>query len=128
MNRQRARRQWGGLALVVGVGLVPIGVMAYEGEDQGPPRMGGYPAPMGEHGPMPAQRAGIAGDHHMGPGDHHMAREAAHAPMRAHGHVKKDTGVVEGGFGSGDNSGGSIVGADAVPGHGHGDNQGGGIH
>jgi len=128
---KRRRRLYAAVALVLGAALVPVGAMAADYGEGGKGAAGGQRmAPAGEHRPMPAPaHHGMAGDHQMA-GDHHMAPEAAHADRMVPKHEKpRSRGVVEGGFGSSANSGGSVVGDDTTPaGHWDGGNQGGSIH
>jgi len=122
---KRRRRLYASVALVLGAALVPAGAVAVDYGEGGKGAAGGRTmAPAGEHRPMPASR------HHGMAGDHHMAPEPAHADLMVPKHEKPESrGVVEGGFGSGANSGGSVVGDDTTPaGHWDGGNQGGSIH
>lgn len=123
MNTRR-RRLCVGAALVLGATLLPAGAIA-QSYGEGARGAGGHQMrPAGEHRPMPAAaHHSFTAAHHPAPPDHPMA------PKHVKPHVKaRDSGIVEGGFGSGNNSGGSVIGEDAVQGHLHGDNAGGNIH
>jgi hypothetical protein len=141
LNKNKAVRLCGGLALAVGVSLVPMGAMA---SNHAPaPARAGAPGAAGHHDHMAG--AAAAGHHgataahhsampaaHAAPPARHAAPAAHHAPPKAKAYVhkmapKRDTGSVEGGSGAADNDGGSITGEHA-PAHVHGDNQGGDIH
>jgi hypothetical protein len=116
----RRRQLCVGVALVLGATLLPASAIA-QSYGEGAKGAGDHQMrPAGAHRPMPAAaHHRISQAHHPAPAAHLMAPK----------HMKPtDSGVVEGGFGSGNNSGGSVIGDDAVQGHLHGDNAGGNIH
>jgi hypothetical protein len=139
LNKNRVVRLCGGLALAVGVSLVPMGAVAsnhtpapaHAGADGSQNRMA-PPAAAGHHDGMAGHHA-TPPAHHAPPAAHHAAppvRHAAAAHPKPYVHrmaPKHDTGAVEGGSGASDNDGGSVTG-DHAPAHVHGDNQGGDIH
>ena len=136
MDKNKVVRLCGGLALAVGVSLVPIGAVA-SNHAPAPAHAGAA----GSAGHNDRMSGAAAAGHHGAMAAHHPAPPAHHAPMPAHhaapSHAKPyvhkmasmhdDNGAVEGGSGSSDNDGGSITGEHA-PAHAHGDNQGGDIH
>jgi hypothetical protein len=129
MSDSKRRRLAVGLAVVAGVILLPLAALAQQyqapassgGHGAGAMAPGGHGGPGGGGGHM---RGPGPGRHMMGPGmagppmgPEHMAamvgHRMAHFPP-GHDRKPKHEGVVEGGFGSSANSGGSIVG-DVMP-------------